>query len=162
MTKQQFRALATTYKFQFFLLKRLPAAWFMGVRVHQLDDAGAQTRLPFTWYSQNPFKSIYFAAQAAAAELSTGILMMYHLQGQPPVSMLVRSMQAKFLKKANDTLTFTCDQGEELQACIARAMQNPDGETIILKSVGRLPNGDVAAEMEFTWGIRRYESGNKR
>ena len=73
----------------------------MGVRMRACDGQRAEVALPYGWRSQNPFKSTYFAAQAAAGELSTGVLAMYAMQELPPVSMLVTRIEAEFYKKAN-------------------------------------------------------------
>src|SRR5690606_10376148 len=91
-------------RMRLFLLWKLPAAWFMGISVRACDGGQAVVKLPYGWRSQNPFRSIYFAAQCAAGELSTGVLALTHLQGKPPVSMLVTRVEAEFLKKASDTL----------------------------------------------------------
>jgi Domain of unknown function (DUF4442) len=156
MKKEKFVSLVTSSrKFSLFLLQKLPGAWFMGISMVQLDAQKGQTRLPYRWRSQNPFQSTYFAAQMAAAEMSTGILVMYHLQENPPISMLVTHAEANFLKKANDTLVFTCEQGDEIGACVERICQKPEGEELHLKSVGRLPNGDIAGEFVFVWSLRR-------
>ena len=48
------------WKLSFWLFYKLPAAWFMGVRVKQLTTQQSIVRLPYAWRSQNPFKSIYF------------------------------------------------------------------------------------------------------
>ena len=44
-----------------FLLIKLPAAFFMGVRIRSIRDDSAEVTVPYAWRSQNPFKSIYFA-----------------------------------------------------------------------------------------------------
>jgi acyl-coenzyme A thioesterase PaaI-like protein len=156
MKKEKFVALTTSFwKFQFFLLQKLPAAWFMGIRITSLQAGSAQAQLPFRWRSQNPFRSTYFAAQMAAAEMSTGILVMYHLQENPPISMLVTRTEANFTKKATEKLTFTCNQGEEIAACVQRILAKDEGEELRLKSVGTLPNGDVAGEFVFVWTLRK-------
>ena len=54
------------------LWAKLPLAAFAGLRLRKLDDTGAQVSLPAGWKTQNPFRSTYFAAQAMAAEMSTG------------------------------------------------------------------------------------------
>ena len=134
----------------------------MGIRVHSCDGTRAVTVLPCGWRSQNPFRSAYFAAQCAAAEMSTGLLALAHLQGQPPVSMLVTNIEAEFLKKASETLSFTCEQGDEMEAVIREAVESGEARTFRALSVGRLPEGTEACRVWISWSFKtKRESGVK-
>jgi predicted lipoprotein len=139
----------------YFLMKRLPAAWFMGIYIHSVDGQSAQVALPYGWRSQNPFRSIYFAAQCAAAELSTGVLAMAALSEGAPVSMLVTAIEAEFLKKAADTLVFECIQGVEVAEVVEETRQSGEAIVLTMTSIGRLPDGAVAAKVEITWSFKR-------
>jgi hypothetical protein len=143
------------WKIRLFMFWKLPAAWFMGISLRQCDADRAVVRLPYGWRSQNPFRSIYFAAQCAAGEMSTGILALLHLQGQPPVSMLVTHIEAEFLKKAADTLLFTCEDGAALKNTIRKALETGESQTFRATSVGRLPDGTEAARVYLTWSFRK-------
>ena len=72
----------------------------MGVKIQSVTNSSAIVSVPYGWRSQNPFKSTYFAAQAAAAEMSTGVLAMLALQGRGRISMLITNMQGNYSKKA--------------------------------------------------------------
>ena len=73
---------------------------------------GCAVSLPYGWRTQNPFNSIYLAAQCMAAELSTGALAMLAIQSSnESVSMLVTNMEASFGKKATERSTFLCTNG---------------------------------------------------
>ena len=112
-------------------------------------------RLPYGWRSQNPFRSTYFAAQCAAAELSTGLLALAVLQEQPPVSMLVTHIEASFFKKADQTLLFTCSDGAALRATVMQAIATGEAQTFQATSVGTLPDGTEAARVRITWSFKR-------
>ena len=69
------------------LWSKLPLAAFAGLRVARLDESGAEVTLPAGWKTQNPFGSTYFAAQAMAAEMSTGAPALWFIeQSGAPVS----------------------------------------------------------------------------
>ena len=138
-----------------FMWWKLPAAAFMGVRVVACDAQRTVVRLPYGWRSQNPFRSIYFAAQCAAAEMSTGLLALAALEGKPPVSMLVVRLEAEFLKKAADTLLFTCEQGEVVDQAIQIAVETGEPQTVRMLSVGTLPDGTEVARVWITWSFKR-------
>jgi hypothetical protein len=138
-----------------FLLWKLPSAWFVGIGVRFCDEQKSLVRLPYGWRSQNPFRSTYFAAQCAAGELSTGILALAHLQGKPPVSMLVTHVEAEFLKKASATLEFTCEDGKSLEKTIERALETGEAQVFKATSIGRLPDGTEAAKVWITWSFKK-------
>jgi Domain of unknown function (DUF4442) len=126
----------------------------MGISVKSCDASSCSVLLPYSWRSQNPFRSTYFAAQCAAGELSTGLLATAALQDHSPVSMLVTHVEAEFFKKAAQTLTFTCDQGEVLAAAVNIAVATRQPQTIQVLSTGRLPDGNTAAVVKITWSFK--------
>ena len=44
-------------KFRMFLFFKLPAAFFAGVRVREVDEKKCVVTVPYKWLSQNPFRS---------------------------------------------------------------------------------------------------------
>jgi len=142
-------------KFGFFLLKKLPAAWIAGLRMKEFEEGYASVTVSFKWLNQNPFKSMYFAVQSMAAEMSTGMLAFGQIfERNPSVSMLVVGMEAKFHKKAMDKITFTCDQGALIANTIEEALRTGEGQTIQCYSVGKNQAAEIVSEFWFTWSFK--------
>lgn len=141
-------------KLWFWLLYKLPAAWFMGVRVKHVDRDKSDITLPYGWRSQNPFNSIYFAAQAAAAEFSTGALATIAIAGRGKVSMLVSNLEMEFTKKANSKTTFTCNEGERVFEIVEKAVQTKEPQTITMTSIGTQTTGEIVSIMKITWTFK--------
>lgn len=136
-------------------LVKLPSALFAGVGVRRLDEAGCETTVPYGWRSQNPFQSTYFAAQAMAAELSTGALVLLATSDAGvPFSTLIVGLEASFGKKATDTATFCCAQGAEVFAAVAEARASGEARTVVLQTVGTLPDGAEVSRFRFTWSVK--------
>lgn len=130
-------------------------AFIAGVRVKELSDAKAITTVKFGWLTQNPFRSMYFACQAMAAEMSTGLLVMNAIyDSTPSVSMLIVKNQTTYLKKAVGKITFTCNDGNHISEIIAKVKQGGEGITTDLKSIGVDEQGDTVAEFIFTWSLK--------
>ncbi|RZK98454.1 MAG: DUF4442 domain-containing protein, partial [Hymenobacter sp.] len=102
------RQILSPHKLRLFMLRKLPLAWLAGLRLVALTPEAATVTIRYKYLTQNPFRSIYFAALAMAAELASGIQAMLHTQGGGPVSMLVVGLQAEFTKKAVGLIAFTC------------------------------------------------------
>lgn len=141
-------------KLWFWLLYKLPAAWFMGVRVRYITAEKTAIMLPYGWRSQNPFNSIYFAAQAAAAEFSTGALATVAIAGRGSISMLVSHLEMEFTKKATSLTTFTCEDGKAVFEVIEKAIQTKEPQTITMTSIGRQETGEVVSKMNITWSFK--------
>lgn len=137
------------------MIKRLPSIVFWGVRIPSLDEQTCEVTIPFNWRTQNPFKSIYFAALAGAAELSTGALCQLHLAGRDSHSMLVIDFRAQYFKKADSKIIFRCEQGLEIQKLLDDLKNSGDSNTITLKSVGVNAAGQSVASVEITWSFRK-------
>ena len=139
-----------------FLLFKLPSAFICGVRVKQIDNTMCMVTVKHRWINQNPFNSMYFAVQAMAAELSTGALVMNHIQkSDKKISMLVASNKANFKKKATGRISFICKDGHLAERTIREAIANNDeGQTFWMKSIGTNEKGEQVSEMDFEWSVR--------
>ena len=113
------------FKLNLFLLNKLPAAYFSGVRLVSINDEAAVVKVPYKWFSTNPFKSTYFACLAMAAEMSTGLLAMGSIyKRKPAISMLVVGLTGSFFKKATGITYFTCNDGGLIEASIKKSISS--------------------------------------
>lgn len=134
---------------------QLPAAHFCDVRVQNLDAHACNVTMTHQHANQNPFGSIYFAALAMAAELSTGAMVIRAVENAPEaISMLVLNQNAHFSKKARGTIVFACTQGHLIDAAIEETLQTRAGVTLWLQSVGVDEAGDVVTTMNFEWTMK--------
>ncbi len=142
-------------KFRMFLFFKLPSAFFSGVRLRDIDEKKCMVTVPYKWFSQNPFKSTYFACLAMAAEMSTGTLGLMQLhKRKPAVSMLVVKLEATYYKKAVGRTTFVCTDGEKLQQAVDESIATGEARTVVAKSTGTNNNGELVAEFFVTWSFK--------
>jgi hypothetical protein len=152
---QFFELARHPFKFRLFLLSKLPAAYFSGVRVREVDEHKCSVTIPFKWLTQNPFHSTYFASLSMAAEMSTGTLALAQIyKRQPPVSMLVVKVESHYFKKAADRTTFTCEDGLLIKQAVEDSIASGEGKTVTAKSVGRNKAGEIVAEFFVTWSFK--------
>ncbi|MDX5340519.1 MAG: DUF4442 domain-containing protein [Cyclobacteriaceae bacterium] len=148
------RKMTNPFVFWFAMLVKLPSAVFWRLRIKTLNTETCQVTIPYFWRSQNPFRSIYFAALAGAAELSTGALCQLALAGKGAFSMLVVDFRAEYHKKANSKITFTCEQGTELFNLID-SLNVGDTNQLTMISEGKNPSGEVVARFFVTWSFKK-------
>lgn len=142
-------------KFGLFLFMKLPSAYLCGVRLKSLNEDTCVTSVPYKWLSQNPFNSIYFACQAMAAELSTGLLASGHTyQSNPAISMLVVKLEAQYFKKATSRVYFTCDNGMAVKEAIEQSKKTGEGQTVECISTGKNSAGEAISVFKITWSFK--------
>lgn len=142
-------------KFRMFLFSKLPAAFFSGVTVKFIEEDRTAVTIPYKWFTQNPFKSTYFACLAMAAEMSTGLLAMMHTyKSDPSISMLVTALEASYFKKATGLTTFICSQGLEISQVIEEAIKTGNGISVKITSTGKNEAGEVVAVFNITWSFK--------
>lgn len=142
-------------KFRLFLLAKLPSAYFSGVRVRSISENKCEVSVPYKWFSQNPFKSTYFACLSMAAELSTGALAMAHLyKRNPTVSMLVIKTEADYFKKATNRTLFTCEDGLLINKAIEETILTGEPRSVTAKSIGKNEQGELVADFKITWSFK--------
>jgi Domain of unknown function (DUF4442) len=147
--------ILTASKLNQFLLFKLPSAFICGVRVKTIDATECIVSVKHRWINQNPFQSMYFAVQAMGAELSTGALVMYHIQKSgKKISMLVANNKGNFTKKATGLITFSCKDGHLIEEAIQKTIATGEGQTFWMKSIGMNEQGIQVSEMDFEWSIR--------
>lgn len=143
-------------KFRMFLFSKLPSAFFAGVRIKEIDEKRCTTVVPYKWFSQNPFRSTYFACLSMAAEMSTGVLAMTHLyKRKPAVSMLVIRVDSEYFKKATGKSFFVCDDGGLFQRAIEETIATGEARIVKARSTGKNKDGEVVAEFFVTWSFKK-------
>ncbi|WP_299680724.1 DUF4442 domain-containing protein [uncultured Dokdonia sp.] len=142
-------------KFNMFTMLKLPAAWFTGVRLKTINADVSTVQVKHRWINQNPFKSMFWAVQGMAAELSTGALVISYIRNSnEKISMLVASNNASFTKKATGRITFTCEDGAKIKETIQKAIETGEGQTCWMKSIGTNTEGIQVSEFNFEWTVK--------
>lgn len=145
----------TPSKINTFMLFKLPLAYFGGVRVKSITEKSVVVKIKHRWINQNPFKSMFWAAQGMAAEMSTGVLVTSAIQESgKKVSMLVLQQKGSFHKKATGSIRFECHDGLLVKAAIEKSIKTGEGETIVMRSTGVNEEGVTVSDFEFEWTLK--------
>ena len=145
----------STGKFNVFTFFKLPSAWWCGVRLKHIDTNKTIVTVRHKWVNQNPFKSMFWAVQGMAAELSTGAMVIDQIEDSgKKISMLVINNTANFSKKATGKITFTCEDGHLIKEALEKTIATGEGQTIWMKSVGVNQEGVVVSTFKFEWTLR--------
>ena len=137
------------------MLFKLPAAWLTGVRIFSISDTKCEVKVRFKWINQNPYRSMFWAVQGMAAELTTGMLLTKSIQeSNTNISMLLVGNKSNFYKKAVGKIKFICDQGETAKELINLTKKNITHKAW-LKAKGFDETGDMVSEFDFEWSCKK-------
>lgn len=150
-----FRIVGSPVKFRLYLLTKLPAAFFAGLRIAEADTDHCVVTVPYRWSTRNPFRSTYFACLGMAAEMSTGILAMAQAyKSDPRVSMLVVGAEANFVKKATGRTSFSCNDGQAIREAVVKSRTTREPQLVKAHAVGTNGKGETVAEFFITWSFK--------
>jgi len=142
-------------KITWFTFFKLPAVYWMGIRVKTITEDSCSVSVKHRWINQNPFKSLFWAVQGMAAELSTGALVMNFIQESgKPISMLVANNKATFTKKARGRIVFVCNDGNKIRRAIHAALETGEGQTCWMEAKGTDESGELVSQFHFEWTVK--------
>jgi hypothetical protein len=145
----------TPQKVNSFMFFKLPLAYLGGVRVASIAETESIVNIKHRWINQNPYKSMFWAAQGMAAEMTTGVLVMSQIEkSNRNISMLVTHQEAKFTKKATGKIQFICKDGGLIKDAIQKSIDTGEGQAITLTSEGFNKDGVSVSKFQFEWSLK--------
>lgn len=137
------------------MIFKLPLAYLGGVRVASIEKETAIVNITHKWLNQNPFKSMFWAAQGMAAEMSTGVLVMKGIENiGKNVSMLVTNQRGNFTKKATGKIRFECHHGGLVANALEESSKTGEGRVIMMKAEGFNTEGVSVCNFHFEWSLK--------
>lgn len=137
------------------MLFKLPLAYLAGVRVHSIEKDAAIVSIRHRWLNQNPFQSLFWAAQGMAAEIATAVLVMKEIENfGKKVSMLVINQRGSFTKKATGTIQFECLDGTLVSKAMEASIKTGTPSTIEMNARGLNEEGKLVSSFCFEWSLK--------
>ncbi len=147
--------IVTPRRLNKYIMFKLPAAYLCGVRTRYIDDSKCVVTVKHRWINQNPFKSMFWAVQGMAAELTTGAIIMNQIKNSGKnISMLIANNNGSFIKKATGRITFVCNDGQLVNTAINNAINTGEGQTVWMKSIGTNSEGIEVSSFNFEWTVK--------
>lgn len=149
------KQMLSPFKFGLFKLAKVPMAFIAGIKLKGLDTKSATTLVRYRFINTNPFKSMYFAVLAMAAEMSTGALALFSLaKHKQSIALIVVSSKGTYYKKAVGKIRFECTDGEVFIEKIDSCLTSGNAEIVKAKSIGYNEAEEVVCEYEFEWSFK--------
>ena len=147
--------MKSPFQYNLYNFFKLPSVWWCGIRVKSVNEETCLVGVKHMWINHNPFKSMFWAVQGMAAELSTGLLLMNEIaRSKRSFSMLVLNNKANFSKKATGRISFSCNQGLQIRETIKKAISSGEPQKIWLNSCGVDSQKDTVSTFSFEWTLK--------
>lgn len=135
---------------------KIPVLAFVAPSVVELTHERCVVKIPLNRRTRNHVGSMYFGVLAAGADCAGG-LMAYRLGG-PEMNLLFKDFHAKFLKRAEGDVFFTCSNGREIQDAVIRAKETGERQNLPVQVIATVPSkqGDEpVAEFVLTLSLKQ-------
>lgn len=104
--------LKETIYLRLFGLTKIPLLFLAAPKVLQLNDARCAVQIPLNKLTKNHLGSMYFGVLSMGADCAGGMLAMHHIRKSGKnVSLVFKDFHADFLKRPEEAVIFTCDDG---------------------------------------------------
>lgn len=133
--------------------------YFVQPKVIDVSERRCEVVVPLTWRTKNHLKSMYFGALCIGADIAGGLIA-FHLMQKKKLrfSFVFKEIRAEFLKRPEDDVHFTCEDGETVQQLVARADASGEREETMVHVIARVPTkfGDEpVARFEMTLSVKK-------
>lgn len=126
----------TKLSFMIYLLTffKIPIIAFMRPKVLELSDKKAIVKIKLNRRTKNHLGAMYFGALTVGAELCCALkaVDLVFLK-KKPVNFLFKDFKAEFLKRAEGDVLFICEQTQDVEALITKALSTGEREEKLIK-----------------------------
>ena len=99
------------------LAVRLCEDYLVMPKVLEINERRCVVRIALNWRTRNHLRSMYFGALCIGADVAGGLIA-FHLSSKQnaKVSFVFKDMKAEFLKRAEDDVHFSCEDGATIRS----------------------------------------------
>jgi acyl-coenzyme A thioesterase PaaI-like protein len=148
-----------TAKVRGWALRYVFLLYFVKPAILEVSEERCEVVLPLNWRTRNHLKSMYFGALCIGADVSGGLIA-FHLatKQKANVAFVFKDMKADFLKRAEDDVHFSCEDGPIIQDLLRRTIETGERQEALVHVTARVPRklGDEpVAQFALTLSLKR-------
>lgn len=147
------------FYYQFFLWRfanfKVPLIGFLKPHLILLNDEEVVIRLPLTRRSKNHLHSMYFGALSVGADLAGGFHALYYAKKfNVKISLVFKSFEAQFLKRAESDVYFSSKMGKIVEAMIQSSKQTQQRMNHLIDVIASNQEGEVVAKFQVELSVK--------
>lgn len=137
-----------------FGLLKVPLLFATRAHVVDIDDHSCSIKMPFSKVVKNHLGSVYFGALAIGADAAVGLLASHKIYKlNRKISLVFKSFEAQFLKRAEGPTTFICEEGLLIDQMITDTLASGERVSKVINAYA-LTNGERVAEFKLELSLK--------
>ncbi len=141
-----------------FGLTKIPLIAFVRPTIIRKNAKTCEIKIPLNYWTKNHLKSMYFGALAIGADVAGGLIAMEMIgKSKKKVQLVFKDFDAKFLKRPEADVHFTCHDGEMIRKQIQETIKTKKRVNRLLTITATTPkiSGDEAvAEFKLNLSLK--------
>jgi hypothetical protein len=133
-------ATRATVAIRTFGFMKIPLLWACRPKVVKIDDKKCVIKIPHRRRTRNHEKGLYIAAMTVGAELASGALAIRTLGYGKGKKFIYKSFHADYLKRAEDDVYFTCNEGTALNELAQQAKETGERQNMSIHVTATVPS----------------------
>jgi hypothetical protein len=123
--------LSPAWQLKLFSITQIPLLFLVQPKVEKLDDEGCEIRINLNYVTKNHLGSMYFGAQAIGADTVIGLPAFQYAKKYEGrnMSLIFKSMNCEFDKRAEGDLLFVCQAGAQIRAMVDKTFETGERVT---------------------------------
>ena len=145
-----------------FSLIKIPLIHYCRPKIIEINDQKVVVKIPLKKRTKNHFNSMYFGALAIGADVA-GAFMAFYLvkKKKQKISLIFKDFKADFLKRPDDDVYFTCEEGHIISKIIDQTIntgERVDQPVNIVATVPSLSGDEPVAKFVLTISVKVRKS----
>ncbi len=140
-------------------LKNVFLLWLASPKIIEVNERRCLVQIPLNWKTKNHLGSMYFGALCIGADVSGGLIAFHLMQKQKArLAFVFKDVKGSFLKRPEDDVLFTCEDGESIQATVQRAIETGERQESTVHVVATCPKKlgeEPVATFELTLSLKK-------
>jgi len=151
-------SIAGTIGLRWFGFRKIPLLFFCRPSLVACDDHRITVSIPLNWRTKNHLGSMYFGALCVGADCAAGLIAMQQIQKRKKsVSLIFKSLSARFLKRVEGDAFFYCEEGQAITDLVEHAIDSGERVEMPVSVIVRVPAvsaDEVMAEFEMVLSLK--------
>ena len=122
-------------------LRNVFLLYFVKPSIVAVNDERCEIRIPLNWRTKRrDIGAMYLGTLCMGADVASGLIAFHLMRTRRlRVSFIFKDLRAEFLKRAEDDVHFSCDEGANVVALVERALASGAREETTVNVVARVP-----------------------
>lgn len=155
---QGFEKLKANFLLRLFGIMKIPLLAWVRPTIVTMNETTTELKVPLSRRTKNHLNVMYFGALAMGAEAAVALKAFEEIhKSKKRVDFIFKDFQANFLKRAEGSVHFYCDEGPGVRELVQLAIDSGERQTKTFRSYAKVPSvnpDEIVAEFKVTMSLK--------